>query len=343
MKGSESKSAGKVGAVDAKRKKINERVLRKVDAVYTDFPRSAAAGGGRGKKTGSGGGSARKEGLVKYSQYLDGLLKRFNVKDAAGKPAAAALLAPRSKVNVMIVGNHSSGKSSFINWYIGEKLLGTSMAIETKGLIFVTKGNVKDVWEKEGTLRKFPEIKDIAKAMQDPHVVNCLETHFSQSDERLFSMVNFIDTPGLVDGHVEYPFDVNKGILYLADHVDKIFIFLDPMGKATVTRTMDVIQALQKKCQEKTSFFMTKADQIDSHSDINDVIAQTVRVSGTPCTHPAHTLHTRLNTVPFPPCGRPLAARGCLSPCPLDDDISKDSATRPISFGSEGRDARKIQ
>ena len=51
------------------------------------------------------------------------------------------------------------------------------------------------------------------------------------------------------------------------------------MGKATVTRTMDVIKALQEDYQEKTSFYMTKADQIDSQSDIMDVIAQTVRVS----------------------------------------------------------------
>ena len=30
--------------------------------------------------------------------------------------------APEKKMYVMIIGNHSAGKSSFINWYIGEKL-----------------------------------------------------------------------------------------------------------------------------------------------------------------------------------------------------------------------------
>lgn len=29
---------------------------------------------------------------------------------------------PRKKISVMIVGNHSAGKSSFINWYIGESI-----------------------------------------------------------------------------------------------------------------------------------------------------------------------------------------------------------------------------
>lgn len=27
------------------------------------------------------------------------------------------LLAPRKKITVLLIGNHSAGKSSFINWY----------------------------------------------------------------------------------------------------------------------------------------------------------------------------------------------------------------------------------
>jgi ribosome biogenesis GTPase A len=41
---------------------------------------------------------------------------------------------------VMIVGNHSAGKSSFINWYIGENIQKTGVAIETRGFTFVTSG-----------------------------------------------------------------------------------------------------------------------------------------------------------------------------------------------------------
>ena len=28
------------------------------------------------------------------------------------------LLAPRKKITIMLIGNHSAGKSSFINWYV---------------------------------------------------------------------------------------------------------------------------------------------------------------------------------------------------------------------------------
>ena len=43
------------------------------------------------------------------------------------------MLAPRKKVTVMIIGNHSAGKSSFINWYIEEHVQRAGVAIETQG------------------------------------------------------------------------------------------------------------------------------------------------------------------------------------------------------------------
>ena len=76
------------------------------------------------------------------------------------------LLAPRKKITIMLIGNHSAGKSSFINWYVISQsydvvdckwrncvvLLGyicryieehvqrTGVAIETQGFSFVTSG-----------------------------------------------------------------------------------------------------------------------------------------------------------------------------------------------------------
>ena len=32
------------------------------------------------------------------------------------------IIAPERKLVVMIIGNHSAGKSSFINWYVGEEI-----------------------------------------------------------------------------------------------------------------------------------------------------------------------------------------------------------------------------
>ena len=42
-----------------------------------------------------------------------------------------------------------------------------------------------------------------------------MTTEISTSKQKKFNLVNFIDTPGLVDGDMLYPFDVNQAIEYL--------------------------------------------------------------------------------------------------------------------------------
>lgn len=46
-------------------------------------------------------------------------------------------------------------------------------------------------------------------------VTDYLNTEISTSKQKKFSLVTFVDTPGLVDGDMKYPFDVNKAILWL--------------------------------------------------------------------------------------------------------------------------------
>lgn len=42
-----------------------------------------------------------------------------------------------------------------------------------------------------------------------------LSTEISTSKKRQFPLITFIDTPGLVDGGMEYPYNVNDAILFL--------------------------------------------------------------------------------------------------------------------------------
>lgn len=66
-------------------------------------------------------------------------------------------------------------------------------------------------------------------------VVDYLQTEVSTSKEKKFPLVTFVDTPGLVDGDMNYPFDVNEAILWLGDLVDMIFVFFDPIGQVCAT------------------------------------------------------------------------------------------------------------
>ena len=50
-----------------------------------------------------------------YTDPKDGLI-------TVARDVGIELLAPRKKINVLLIGNHSAGKSSFINWYVEGKI-----------------------------------------------------------------------------------------------------------------------------------------------------------------------------------------------------------------------------
>ena len=66
-------------------------------------------------------------------------------------------------------------------------------------------------------------------------LLSYLNTEICTSKQKKFPLVTFVDTPGLVDGGMNYPFDVNEGILWLGDLVDMIFVFFDPIGQVHET------------------------------------------------------------------------------------------------------------
>merc|ERR1711936_1188765 len=89
--------------------------------------------------------------------------------------------------------------------------------------------------------------------------------------------VTFVDTPGLVDGDMNYPFDVNQAILWLGELVDLIFVFFDPIGPALCKRTLNIVEALSVKHSEKIRFYLSKADEAGHESDRQRVMMQIVQ------------------------------------------------------------------
>mmetsp|Transcript_11338 Transcript_11338/g.21478 ORF Transcript_11338/g.21478 Transcript_11338/m.21478 type:complete len:464 (+) Transcript_11338:74-1465(+) len=179
---------------------------------------------------------------------------------------------PRKRVTCMVIGNHSAGKSSLLNWYIGETIQHTGVAIETRGFSFLTSGRKRETLKGDATLAYFSHLSDIT---QFEGINANLFSEVSTSKEKNFSCVDFIDTPGLVDGDMQYPFDVSSCIVWLADYVDLILVFFDPIGQALCKRTMDVIRRLNDTGHaEKMQYYMSKADQVDTELDRQRVLTQ---------------------------------------------------------------------
>lgn len=190
------------------------------------------------------------------------------------KKLGLRLLAPRKKINVLLIGNHSAGKSSFINWYVEEHVQRTGVAIETQGFSFITSGRKRESLTGNATLHLYPHFKELAKL---EGVVEYLNTEVITSKQKKFSLVTFVDTPGLVDGDMKYPFDVEKSILWLGDLADLIFVFFDPIGQALCKRTMNLVEKLNDKYADRVHFYLTKADEAGHESDRQRVLMQIVQ------------------------------------------------------------------
>ncbi|KTF93834.1 hypothetical protein cypCar_00014397, partial [Cyprinus carpio] len=92
-------------------------------------------------------------------------------------------------------------------------------------------------------------------------VTDYLSAEISTSKQKKFSLVTFVDTPGLVDGDMVYPFDVNSAITSFGEQADLIFVFFDPMGQALCKRTLNIVEKLSEKCGDKLRFYLSKADE----------------------------------------------------------------------------------
>ncbi|XP_071179595.1 uncharacterized protein [Mytilus edulis] len=222
-------------AADSATQSVNEKILKECHSLYTE----------------------PENGMVKIAEGL-----------------GLSLLAPRKKITVLMIGNHSAGKSSFINWYVEEHVQRTGVAIETQGFSFITSGRKRESLTGNATLHLYPHFEPLR---QIEGVTDYLTTEISTSKQKKFSLVTFVDTPGLVDGDMKYPFDVNKSILWLGDLADLIFVFFDPIGQALCKRTLNLVEELNHKHADRIRFYLSKADEAGHESDRQRVMMQIVQ------------------------------------------------------------------
>jgi len=229
------RKGGSTNSVEQATTTVNERILKECHTLYID----------------------PNNGLVEIAEAL-----------------GLKLLAPRKKITIMLIGNHSAGKSSFVNWYIEEHVQRTGVAIETQGFSFVTSGRRRESLTGNATLHLYPHFKPLQEM---PGVIEYLQTEISTSKQKKFNLVTFLDTPGLVDGDMNYPFDVNESMLWLADLSDLIFVFFDPIGQALCKRTLNIVEAMSQKHCERMRFYLSKADEAGHESDRQRVMMQIVQ------------------------------------------------------------------
>ena len=206
----------------------------------------------------------KSHGIESYESVPDSITAIYNTPDI-GLSSIADLLhetisPPADLLTVLLIGNHSAGKSSFVNWYTGTTTQSVGVAMETQNIELVMFGKEEISLNGETTLHIVPSLQCLNRISGlEPY----LKTHICPSHNSTFHKLCFIDTPGLVDGTLGYPFDINAALVELGCSADLIFIFFEPVGQTLCKRTMSIIEQLQDhKCTSKMHFIMNKADLV---------------------------------------------------------------------------------
>jgi tRNA U34 5-carboxymethylaminomethyl modifying GTPase MnmE/TrmE len=131
-----SKSAASSNELDAELKKLSgqalsQRILVEISRLY-----SASSFDEDGPKD-----------LCTYAEKLGRYASMFKELPQDMIQKAIHIRSPKDRITCLMVGNHSAGKSSFVNWYIGEKIQNESVAIETAGFTVIRKGKSRTSWK----------------------------------------------------------------------------------------------------------------------------------------------------------------------------------------------------
>lgn len=224
-----------------------------------------------------------------YSQEDYGLLSISKIP-VVKQYLKRELYQPQRKVIILIVGSHSTGKSSFANWFFGESIQKVSAAIETSKFTFITTGRKRQTLYGPATTHKY----DFLDTMKDiPHFLDNLQTEIRLPFKDRSALVTFIDTPGLISDHDRVPYDNELILTELAKHSQLIFVFSDPLTQAFCDPLVSFLHKVHQDSRGKLHFYLTKSDTLndDEKSRILESIVQKLSASINKCTITVSPFH----------------------------------------------------
>eukprot|EP00792_Barthelona_sp_PAP020_P006233 TRINITY_DN2939_c0_g3_i1.p1 TRINITY_DN2939_c0_g3~~TRINITY_DN2939_c0_g3_i1.p1 ORF type:complete len:453 (-),score=134.92 TRINITY_DN2939_c0_g3_i1:1082-2440(-) len=182
---------------------------------------------------------------------------------------------PISTVNVLLIGNVSTGKSTFINHYIGydgdEPLQKVGQAKETSEITIISNAKRENaIREISGNsiFERYPIFQPFCHRVGVEKVLKAKLVPFKKNKK---SLINFIDTPGL-QSDVSWEYEISGYIEQLADYCSVILVFVGTGGISELT--LDVISEIYPKHGNKMKFVVGRADMCNNEGDRTKMISQ---------------------------------------------------------------------
>lgn len=199
-------------------------------------------------------------------------------------------LAPTSAIKappmILLLGNHSSGKSSLINHLLGRKVQRTGVAPTDDGFTVLMHGSDEHSLDGDA-LCTHPDLpfKDLSRF--GPGLVQHMQGQFLDND--MLKQVRLIDSPGMIDASgasSERLYDFTAVIRWFAEHCDLILLFFDPEKPGTTGETVNTLNEALSGVDHKLRIVMNKMDLFDGIRDF-------ARTYGALCWNLSRSIHSK--------------------------------------------------
>lgn len=227
---------------------------------------------------------------------------------------------------VLMLGNHSSGKSSFINYLLDYQVQKTGLAPVDDGFTVISYGDSEDEFDGQ-TVVSHPQMPFSALERYGPHFLSHFKVKTRPID--LLRSLNLIDSPGMIDSADASSgrnYDFPSVVRHFATRADLILFFFDPDKPGTTGETMSVFTRALEGMEHKLLIIMNKVDQFENIRDFARAygalcwnLSKVIRTKDIP-----HIFNTYLSA-------HVREAAGDGERIPLKDfDISRDEVVREI-------------
>ena len=179
-------------------------------------------------------------GCIQHESRSPNQSKVIDTYDQALRPIAEKLSfelpvqarEPAGFPSVLCLGNHSSGKSSFINHLLGEDIQKTGLAPTDDGFTLITHGSQRESLDGH-TVTSHPSLPWKNLERLGPAFLNRLK--LKTIPNQLLTSFALIDSPGMIDAigaANTREYDFAAGVRFFAEKADLILFFSTPTNPA---------------------------------------------------------------------------------------------------------------
>jgi energy-coupling factor transporter ATP-binding protein EcfA2 len=196
-----------------------------------------------------------------YSDPLDPLAKQFMYR----RPPTVGEL--RRPPQVLMLGNHSSGKSTFVNHLLGVDVQKTGVAPTDDNFTIITYGTHET--DRDGpSVVSNPDLPYEGLRHFGDQLVSHIRLKLQPAE--LLRTVTLIDSPGMIDAAKEENgrgFDFPGVVRWFAERSDLVMIFFDPDKPGTTGETLQVFKESLNGIDHKLLIVLNKIDQCQNLHD----------------------------------------------------------------------------